>query len=567
ARRAPAEEAGTTPSWASPSAFPRGTAAARERPRSLADRSAFESEVDAGAAGTGAEDDVEAESAFVTPAKAKAAASRLASSSAAKAREAPVVHDASPAVGERGKLGAVDAIFAAAEVIARRPSDSRRHGSPSATTSMSPTNHFSASGPVSASGSFSGSSVGSGARPIKKRRVEEVRAMEAEITSPPSVRSRCQPYQPHFQASADDSTNASPSSSASRDSRRDDDLAERAVAVSRSVTSDPALYRALLLHMALEREVPRRPPGSTPQCRRRKTSHDDEADGIVRAGVSAGRRRGNQYVEGVGTPPGEGDGKVIAEGFFWKDVPELEAILRGRMVEYYEMSENRPQSKRQQEFNNRLVDMIRAEATRCGYVFDPRSFGKKPTTKKSKEREPLAEATAEVAKAPEASKVFEADAASQSAASRDVDAPGASEAATDDAVDPTDAASELDFDVKKLRDRIRCYYKTHIQNSKKRLITMLRDPTRPRNRDALLRLAEAVRGSAGEVEVGDGTREHGGIGAKGGVVGTRERQVGAGNAADRAVSPRNLPSFWPPSSSTDGDGRVNSWAGEGDRSA
>jgi hypothetical protein len=40
---------------------------------------------------------------------------------------------------------------------------------------------------------------------------------------------------------------------------------------------------------------------------------------------------------GVGAREG-GDGRgVIAPGFFWKDVPELEGVLRRYMEEYYEM--------------------------------------------------------------------------------------------------------------------------------------------------------------------------------------------------------------------------------------
>jgi hypothetical protein len=50
-----------------------------------------------------------------------------------------------------------------------------------------------------------------------------------------------------------------------------------------------------------------------------------------------------------------------------------------------------------------------------------------------------------------------------------------------------------DFHWKKLRDRIRCYYKTHVQNSKKRLSTMLKNPHKARNSDALMRAVDLIK--------------------------------------------------------------------------
>mmetsp|Transcript_9899 Transcript_9899/g.14687 ORF Transcript_9899/g.14687 Transcript_9899/m.14687 type:complete len:346 (+) Transcript_9899:598-1635(+) len=167
------------------------------------------------------------------------------------------------------------------------------------------------------------------------------------------------------------------------------------------IFSDKDLYKRLLLSMALGRKKPRK--------RRTTPINKNVKD-------QASASQADQGQNGI---------RTIEDGFFWKDYPFLEDILRSHMEEYYELSTHCQQSKEQQNFNNRLVVLIRNNAASKGWEFNP-----------------------------------------------------------------------VIFNDKKLRDRIRCFFKTHIQNAKKRLTTMLKHPDKPRNKTLLQKLVQTAAASS-----------------------------------------------------------------------
>ncbi|GKZ00565.1 hypothetical protein MPSEU_001008700 [Mayamaea pseudoterrestris] len=76
---------------------------------------------------------------------------------------------------------------------------------------------------------------------------------------------------------------------------------------------------------------------------------------------------GSSKTKAVSDPPPN----IMQPGFFWRDYPPLETVLYDSMADYYDhsnaSSRNQGQYKRQQAYNNSLVDTIRAVAAKHGF--------------------------------------------------------------------------------------------------------------------------------------------------------------------------------------------------------
>jgi hypothetical protein len=177
----------------------------------------------------------------------------------------------------------------------------------------------------------------------------------------------------------------------------------------RQIAQDPALYKQVVLRMALQRQA-----FDEPRVR------DFTVSPVI--GTQQSVRAIQWRVQTVSLPcltvnslpfPGP--------GFFWRDYPPLEEVLHRNMADYFDVSAGQRQSKLQQSFTRNLLNKVREVAEENGWTFSG-ALGEKV-----------------------------------------------------------------------LRDRIRCFYKTHLQNAKKRLVTLQKHPDSPEHRSALRVYVRSVR--------------------------------------------------------------------------
>lgn len=147
-------------------------------------------------------------------------------------------------------------------------------------------------------------------KPIKKRKVSTTSTTSptpAKKITPPSKKSK----------KTKSKRSNSPSELHAVSPEQAQHLSSRALFLSQAIEAEPSLYRTLLLHMALERETPRKASATTGTSPA-NSSNPTNSKCISPGEVSIGKKRGNQYVEGVRTLVGESSSKVITDGFFWK---------------------------------------------------------------------------------------------------------------------------------------------------------------------------------------------------------------------------------------------------------